>query len=153
MSTSLLERFRGSTNEHSIGELNPEFVVGSLPGWENKERVEQSSPIRGFHSGWAFFKRLDPFDKSDYTSNSAHTLVVYQRARPLVVIDFAGRPDAGWVVQGVNTFKVERDGNMTFSGMNGKYKISDGGNHHVFEPSDGSEKKVVNLNQLHPTSS
>ena len=145
MSIAFLERLGITTPDQPIRQFNPEIIANSLPGWENRELKEPiGHPLAGWQKGWQLYIRLDPSDQSDYSDNSAHHLTIYNKTtHPLVFINFAGQPDAGWVVREARTFNVARNGDITFVGSNGKYEISHSGHLHTFKPSDGSKKKVV----------
>ena len=148
MSVALLERLGQSTPDQPIRGFNPDVVSGSLPRWENRETKQSiGHPLAGSHTGWQLYRRIDPSDQSDYSQNSANILSVHQRSYLYgeVTVNFAGQPNAGWVVEEVDTFNVGRNGDITFKGRNGKYKISNGGNRHSFEPSDESKRRIIEI--------
>lgn len=138
------------TIEQPIWKFTAAAAANSLPGWVSKEETySQTHPLQDLHKGWSFIRRFDPSDTTD-SQMSAHHLGVHQGSiNPSVQIWFAGQPDSGWVVNNVTTFSIhQKSGVLEFTGVNGEYKISEGGNVHSFKRADGTQPKVIDIRQL-----
>ena len=149
MSVSILERLGVRTIEQPIREFTAAAAKNSLQGWVNKEETyPQTHPLHDLHKGWSFIRRLDPSDMTDSQMSTHHLGVHQDGANPSVQIWFAGQLDGGWVISNVTAFSIKRNGDVKFTGVNGEYKISDGGNVHSFKPVSGTHPKAVDIRQL-----